>query len=261
MEVIIKRSSVEVSRLAARIVARQVRAKPESVLGLPTGATPELMYADLARMHRDEKLDFRRVTTFNLDEYLGLSPSHPQSYHQYMQRNFFSHVNVPKERIHLPDGLTKDVAAHCREYEDRIRAAGGIDIQVLGLGGDGHIGFNEPSSSLASRTRIKTLTQHTIEANRRFFSKGEKVPYHVITMGVGTIREARCCLLIAYGEAKAAAVAKMVEGPVTAMVPASVLQLHEHTIVLVDEDASKHLARADYYRFVYENKVEWQRYE
>ncbi len=261
MEVIIKRSSVEVSHLAARIVAHQVKRKPDSVLGLATGATPELMYSSLAHMHRDEKLDFSRVTTFNLDEYVGLAANHPHSYHHYMETNFFSHVNIPKERIHIPDGLAKDIPASCREYEAAIHAAGGIDLQVLGLGTDGHIGFNEPSSSLSSRTRIKTLTEQTVDANRRFFSKGEKVPHHVITMGVGTIREARCCILIAYGEGKADAVARMVEGPITAMVPASVLQLHENTIVIVDEESARNLARRDYYHFVYNNKVAWQRYE
>jgi len=182
-------------RSCSRLVARQVREKPESVLGLATGGTPCKLYQLLARMHRAGSLDFSRVTTFNLDEYIGLDPSHPASYHRFMEVNFFSHVNISRERIHIPDGLTGDVPAHCTAYERAIHDAGKIDLQILGLGSDGHLGFNEPGSSLASRTRIKTLTERTRSDNERFFTDGRGVPHHVITMGLGTIMESGMCLL------------------------------------------------------------------
>ena len=166
------------------------------------------------------------MTTFNLDEYVGLGPEHPQSYACFMREHFFSKVNIAPERIHIPDGLARDIPAHCEAYEAAIREAGGIDLQLLGIGSDGHIGFNEPSSSLGSRTRLKTLTERTIRDNARFFPSPEEVPRHVITMGVGTIFDARRCMVLAFGEKKAAAVAGMVEGPVTAEVPASALQFH-----------------------------------
>ena len=258
MEVIILPTAQEASEVAARLVARHVREKPDSVLGLATGATPCKLYQSLARMHRVDGLDFSRVTTFNLDEYIGLAPTHPASYHRFMEENFFAHVNLSHERIHIPDGLTADVPAHCAAYERAIRDAGGIDLQVLGLGSDGHLGFNEPGSSLASRTRIKTLTERTRSDNARFFTAGEEVPHHVITMGLGTIMESRMCLLLAFGEGKAHAVAESVEGPVTASVPGSLLQFHPHAKVLLDTEAASALTRADYYQWVYRNKPAWQ---
>jgi len=261
MEVIIQPSPREVCALAARITATLVRSKPGAVLGLATGGTPRPMYAELVRLHRSENLDFKRVSTFNLDEYVGLGPDHPCSYHKFMAENFFDHVNIPPSQIHIPDGLASDVAAFCQDYEAAIRSAGGIDLQILGIGEEGHIGFNEPSSSLSSRTRIKTLTQKTLDANKRFFAPGEAVPRHVITMGVGTIMEAKRCLLLACGQTKASAVSKMVEGPVTAMAPASALQFHPTAIVIVDDAAASHLALVDYYRSVYRNKPDWQRYD
>ena len=210
-------------------------------------------------MHARGELDFSEVTTFNLDEYVGLPPGHPQSYAHFMRENFFAHVNIPRARIHIPDGLARDIPAHCAAYEAAIHEAGGIDLQLLGLGSDGHIGFNEPSSSLASRTRLKTLTERTIRDNARFFASPAEVPRHVITMGVGTIIEARSCVVLAFGEKKAQAVAAMVEGPVTADVPASVLQFHQRSILLIDGPAATALKRADYYRWVYANKPDWQR--
>lgn len=248
----------EASEVAARLVARQVREKPDSVLGLATGGTPRKLYGLLARMHREEGLDFGRATSFNLDEYIGLPPEHPASYHHFMRENFFAHVNIPQGRTHIPDGLAGDVPAHCAAYEAAIRDAGGIDLQILGLGSDGHLGFNEPGSSLASRTRIKTLTARTRSDNARFFSPGEEVPHHVITMGLGTIMESRMCLLLAFGEGKAEAVAASVEGPVTASVPGSLLQFHPRAKVLLDASSASGLLRADYYRWVYENKPAWQ---
>ncbi len=255
MEVIIAPSAGEASAEAARIAAGLIRTKPDAVLGLATGSTPLRFYAELVAM----RLDFSRVTTFNLDEYAGLAPDHPQSYACYMREHFFSKVNVPPERIHIPEGLARDIPAHCEAYEARIREAGGIDLQLLGIGSGGHIGFNEPSSSLGSRTRLKTLTEQTIRDNARFFASPEEVPRHVITMGVGTILDARRCLVLAFGERKAAAVAETVEGPVTASVPASALQFHASCTLLVDEEAAARLKRADYYRWVYANKPPWQR--
>jgi glucosamine-6-phosphate deaminase len=259
MEVIILPSARETAQAAARIVTRLVHANPHAVLGLATGETPKRLYAELVRAHRDEGLDFSRVTTFNLDEVVGLDDGHALSYRRYMREHLFRHVNLRPERTHLPDGLAADVDAACAAYEEAIRAAGGIDLQLLGIGADGHIGFNEPTSSLASRTRVKTLAAATLAALRAPLPPGEEPPRHVITMGIGTILAARRCLLLASGARKAGAVAKMVEGPVTALVPASALQLHARTTVLVDEEAAGQLSLAAYYRDVHRNKPAWQR--
>ena len=258
MEVIILPTAAEASEVAARLVARQVREKPSSVLGLATGSTPCKLYQLLARMHREDGLDFSKATTFNLDEYVNLDPTHPASYHQFMEENFFSHVNLRRESVHIPDGMVADVPAHCADYERAICKAGGIDLQILGLGSDGHLGFNEPGSSLASRTRIKTLTERTRSDNARFFTGAQEVPHHVITMGLGTIMESRMCLLLAFGKAKAEAVAASVEGPVTASVPGSLLQFHPQAKVLLDAESASSLTRAEYYQGVYQNKPSWQ---
>lgn len=258
MEVIIQPTPEEASDIAARLIARQVREKPDSVLGLATGGTPLALYGLLARMHREDGLDFARVTTFNLDEYVGLAPEHPASYHHFMRESFFRHVNIPEERQHIPDGLAENIPAHCKAYEEAIRRAGGIDLQLLGLGADGHLGFNEPGSSLASRTRIKTLTGQTLQDNKRFFPGEEEVPHHVITMGLGTIMDSRMCLLLAFGESKAEAVQLTVEGPVSASVPGSLLQFHPRAKVIVDDAAASRLRRADYYRRVFRDKPAWQ---
>lgn len=260
MEIIIQPTPEAASFIGAHIIANLMRANPTCVLGLATGSTPLLMYRELVRMHREEGLDFSGVTTFNLDEYVGLPPEHPQSYHAFMWENLFQHVNISRERIHIPNGMAKDIPDECRRYEEAIERAGGIDLQVLGIGTDGHIGFNERSSSLASRTRIKTLTEQTRRDNARFFGKPEDVPMHVITAGVGTIMAARQVLLFAFGENKARAVAEAVEGPITAMNPASILQMHEVAKALLDEPAASKLALSDYYRWVYDNKPEWQRF-
>ena len=260
MEIIIQPSAEAASILAARIIAQLVRRKPDAVLGLATGSTPLATYRALVHMHREEGLDFSRVTTFNLDEYVGLPPEHPQSYHAFMEEHLFRHLNIPRERIHIPNGLAADVPAECAAYEAAIVAAGGIDLQLLGIGTDGHIGFNEPSSSLASRTRIKTLTAQTRQDNARFFGSAAEVPLHVITMGVGTIMDARQVLLLAFGERKAPAIAAAVEGPITAMNPASILQMHPVAKCLADEPAAARLTRLEYYRWVYEHKPQWQRF-
>jgi glucosamine-6-phosphate deaminase len=259
MEIIVQPTADAASHIAARHIARIVRDKPNAVLGLATGSTPLVMYRELVRMHREQGLNFSEVTTFNLDEYVGLPAEHPASYHAFMWEHFFSQVNVAKERIHIPDGMTSHVPAFCQKYEERIRAAGGIDLQVLGIGSDGHIGFNEPSSSLASRTRIKTLTAQTRKDNASFFGKPEDVPLHVITMGVGTIMDARQIVLLAFGEKKAQAIASAVEGPITAMNPASILQMHPVAKCIIDEPAAAKLSRIDYYRWVYDQKPDWQK--
>jgi glucosamine-6-phosphate deaminase len=259
MEVIIKPDPAAVSKEAADLFQRQLARKPASVLGLATGSTPLGLYRELAGRHAAGRLDFRAVTTFNLDEYVGLSGAHPMSYRAYMEEHFFSKIALSADRTHVPDGLASDIDAHCGEYEAAIRAAGGIDLQLLGIGSDGHIGFNEPSSSLSSRTRLKTLTPQTIADNARFFGSEAAVPRHVITMGVGTIMEARQVVVLATGAAKAAAIAATVEGPVTASVPASILQMHPRCALIVDEAAAEELRRADYYRWVYDHKPEWQR--
>ena len=250
MEIIIQPTPEDASRIAARIIAGVLREKPKAVLGLATGGTPLVLYRELIAM----KLDWRKVTTFNLDEYVGLSPDHPQSFHSVMWANLFRHVNIAKKNVHVPDGQTKDIPKFCAAYEKQIKAAGGIDVQVLGIGTDGHIGFNEPTSSLASRTRIKTLTQRTRRDNARFFGGEAQVPRHVITMGIGTILDAKQIILLAFGEAKARAVADAVEGPVAAITPASALQLHPVVKVCLDEPAASRLRRADYYRWVYDHK-------
>jgi glucosamine-6-phosphate deaminase len=261
VEVIIKPDALQASVVGAKIVERLIRGRPDCVLGLATGESPLLLYRELVRMHLATALDFSRVTTFNLDEYVGVGPEHPGSYHRYMWEYLFGQINIARERIHIPDGLAADVPAACDAYERAIHDAGGIDLQILGIGADGHVAFNEPSSSLASRTRIKSLTPQTLRQNARLFGSEERVPRHVITMGIGTILEARECVLLAFGERKAQAIAAMVEGPITALVPASALQLHRTVKVLVDEAATSRLQRADYYRWVYENKPTWQRLE
>ena len=259
MEIIIKPTAAEAQQEAAKILRRQIHGKPASVLGLATGSTPIAVYAALVQMHGRGELDFSRVVTFNLDEYVGLAPDHPCSYREFMQQHLFGKVNLVAKNIHFPDGFAKDIPAHCAEYEAAIAHAGGIDLQLLGIGRDGHIGFNEPSSSLASRTRIKTLTPQTVKDNAKCFGSPDKVPRHVITMGVGTIMDARRCLLLATGEAKADVVARMAEGPITADVPASILQMHPACTLVVDEPAAAKLKRHEYYRWVYDNKPDWQR--
>ena len=259
MEIVIMKNARAASDAAARAVARLVRSKPTAVLGLATGSTPLMLYRELIRMHEDEGLDFSRVTTFNLDEYVGLAPDHPQSYHAFMWEHFFSRINIRPGTVHVPDGLAGDIPEFCASYEARIKEKGGIDLQVLGIGSDGHIGFNEPTSSFASRTRIKTLTEQTVIDNARFFDGDvTQVPRHCLTMGIGTIMDARMNLMLAFGEGKAEAVAAAVEGPVRALVPASILQHHPTAKLFIDEAAAGRLELADYYRWVYNGKPDWQ---
>lgn len=259
MEVIVQPDAAAVAQLAARIFERQLQRKPASVLGLATGSTPLGLYRELIALHGAGRIDFSHARSFNLDEYLGLDPDHSQSYAHFMREHLFQHVNFAPGATHLPSGLAADFEAEAARYENAIRRSGGIDLQLLGLGANGHIGFNEPSSSLTSRTRIKTLAPQTIEDNARFFGDRAHVPRHVITMGIGTIMEARHCLVLAIGPAKAEAVAQMVEGPISANWPASALQMHPSCTLMVDEAAAKSLHRIDYYRWVYDNKPDWQK--
>lgn len=258
MEVIILETPAAVAEKGARILAHQIARKADSVLGLATGKTMIEVYRHLVERHR-QGLSLARIQSFNLDEYCGLAPEHPCSYHSYMREHLFSQVDIPAEQTHVPEGLCPDIPAHCLEYQARIAGAGGLDLQLLGLGQDGHIGFNEPFSSLASRMRIKTLTPLTLRANQSDFPAGQDPPLHVLTLGIGNILEARHCLLLAYGASKAQAVYAMIEGPVSSSCPASALQLHPNCTVIIDEAAATRLTQADYFRFVYEHKPGWQR--
>ncbi len=256
MEVIIQPSPEAATSIAARVFARLIRQKPAAVLGLATGRTPLLLYRELISMN----LDWKNIVTFNLDEYVGLSREHPASYHHFMREHLFARVNIGRENIHIPDGTADDIPLACERYEEAIRSAGGIDLQLLGIGADGHIGFNEQTSSLASRTRIKTLTARTRRDNARYFTDGTEMPHHVLTMGIGTIMDARHCLLLAFGKNKARAIAEAVEGPITAMNPASALQWHPKATLCLDEASASELKLRNYYQWVYENKPGWQKF-
>jgi len=239
------------SHQGARIVAELVRRKPDAVLGLATGSTPVGLYRALIQIARDEGLDFSRVTTFNLDEYEGLPAGHPQSYHQFMRENLFDDLGLGPRQTHLLDGMADDLAAECVAYEEKIRRAGGIDLQVLGIGADGHIAFCEPGSSLAGRTSLVSLHPQTIADNARFFDDDERqVPRRALSMGVGSILEARCCLILANGANKAEAWAQMIEGPVSSLIPASALQLHPWTIAISEPKAAAQLTMLAYYEHV-----------
>ncbi len=229
------------SERAAEIVTNQVRKKPDSVLGFATGSTPLGLYKRLIQNYQARGLDFSKVTTFNLDEYVGLSPQHPQSYHAFMWKHLFDHLNVDPAKVHVPHGMADDIDYFCEWYEQRIEQAGGIDLQILGIGANGHLAFNEPGSSLGSRTRIKTLTEKTVQDNARFFDDLSQVPRYAITMGIGTIMEARKLLLVASGNGKAEAIKATLEGPVTAMVPSTIVQLHRQAHVVIDEAAASRL--------------------
>ncbi len=249
MQVIIVDSPDDVARLGAEQVSVLVQAKPCAVLGLATGSTPIALYEELIRRYRCGSLSFASAHSFNLDEYVGLAPAHPQSYRYFMNRYLFTHIDIPLDHTQVPDGMA-DPLIVADAYEALIEAAGGIDLQVLGIGRNGHIGFNEPGSSLGSRTRIKTLAPQTLADNSRFFAAGEFQPGLAITMGIGTILRSRKALLLATGDTKAVAVQAMVEGPVTASCPASALQLHPCAVVIVDRAAGARLQHLEYYQRV-----------
>ena len=257
MEIVILGGRRQIGKLAADAIEQLLRRKPEAVLGLATGSSPLPVYDELAARHQ-QGLDFSRASAFALDEYVGLPAGHPESYREVVRREFTNRVNIAAENVHGPDGRADDIPAACEAYEQAIAAAGGVDLQLLGLGTDGHIGFNEPGSSFASRTRIKSLVEQTRRDNARFFNSLSEVPHHVITQGLGTIVEARHVILLATGAQKAQAVRDFVEGPVAAICPASVLQFHPHATVLLDEAAASGLKLADFYRHTYENKPSWQ---
>jgi glucosamine-6-phosphate deaminase len=245
--------------LAAEAVEALLRAKPDAVLGLATGSSPLRVYDELARRHRESGLSFARARGFMLDEYVGLPADHPERYRNVIKTEIASRVDWSADQVQGPDGLAEDIPAACAAYEQAIADAGGVDLQLLGIGTDGHIAFNEPGSSLASRTRIKTLTRQTRVDNARFFDDDvDQVPTHCLTQGLGTIMEARHLVLLATGWHKAEAVHQLVEGPVSAMWPASVMQLHPHATVLVDDGAASRLQLADYYRETYADKPRWQ---
>jgi glucosamine-6-phosphate deaminase len=257
MEVIIRPTAEAAADLAARLIARELRANPHLVLGLATGRTMEAVYARLVRMHREERVDFSLCRTFNLDEYVGLPGSDRHSYRHYMNHHLFLQVNLDLRNTYLPDGMAADLEGECRRYEEQIQRFNGIDLQLLGIGSGGHIGFNEPLSALRSRTRVKALSPATLEQNRPMFEDPSTMPRRAITMGVGTILECRRCLLLATGPGKADIIARAVEGPITSMISATALQLHVRCTVVVDEAAASKLEGVEYYRWIFDNEPEW----
>ncbi|WP_040157928.1 glucosamine-6-phosphate deaminase [Nigerium massiliense] len=262
MEIVICSSTQQVGDVAAARVAQVCRAAgPNAVLGVATGSSPLSCYTGLAERVRSGSLDLSRASAFALDEYVGLPRGHEESYAEVIRRTVTEPLGLDPARVHTPDGFADDLEAACADYERRIAGAGGVDVQILGVGANGHIGFNEPSSSLSSRTRIKTLTDRTREDNRRFFAELDDVPRHCLTQGLGTIMDARAVVLIAQGGGKARAIRNLVEGPITAMCPGSVLQFHRYATVVIDDAAAAELQHADYYRETYAHKPSWQRFE
>ena len=255
-EVVIVGNSNDAGELVADAIVQLIGRKPDAVLGLATGSTPLPVYQAMAGRARD--LDLSRVSGFALDEYVGLPVSHAESYRSVITREVVEPLGLDPQRIHVPDGRTETIETAGADYERAIIAAGGVDLQILGVGTDAHIGFNEPGSSFASLTRVKTLTEQTRRDNARFFDSPDQVPMHCITQGLGTILRARHLVLLAFGEGKADAIAASLEGPLSAMVPGSAIQLHPHATVVVDEAAASKLKLADYYRYTYANKPGWQ---
>jgi len=265
MDVIIMPNADKASKLAARIIADEVKAKPDYTLGLATGRTMERLYAYLADWHKTEGLDFSLCKSFNLDEYVGFDGSNKDSYRFYMNHHLFDKINIDKRNTHVPDGIGKafngDLAAAAAKYEDDMDACGGVDLQLLGIGRTGHVGFNEPLSSFASRTRVVQLTKTTFEQNSPLFDKPEDMPMQAVTMGVGTILDAKKLLLVATGDEKASIVAKTIEGPVTSMISATALQMHENAIVILDEAAAAKLEYKDSYKWSFEHDPRWAKYQ
>lgn len=259
MEVILVPDPAAAGAVAADAICALLDRKPDAVLGLATGGSPLAIYDELARRHRAGRVSFAAARGFTLDEYVGLPADHPESYRNVIDRDFVSRVDFPPGAVQGPDGLAVDVEAECAEYEAAIGRAGGVDLQILGIGTDGHIAFNEPGSSLASRTRIKSLTRQTRMDNARFFGGDvAAVPVHCLTQGLATILEARHVVLVATGAHKAEAVGQLIEGPISARWPATVLQLHPRATVLVDDAAAARLELGDYYRQTYRAKPDWQ---
>ncbi|WP_163194321.1 glucosamine-6-phosphate deaminase [Clostridium thermarum] len=243
MKVIIAKNYAEMSKAAADIIRDLVNSKPNTVLGLATGSTPIGMYKQLIEYYREKSVDFSQVATFNLDEYLGLPGTHPQSYRYFMDNNFFNHINIKKHNTHVPSGIAQDIEAECLSYDKAIAEEGGIDLQVLGIGNNGHIGFNEPSDTLHVNTHVTRLKQDTIMANSRFFNSIEEVPTSAVTMGIGGIMKARQILLLASGPAKAEIISKLVNGKINTHIPASLIQVHPNVTVIIDEEAASLLLK------------------
>jgi glucosamine-6-phosphate deaminase len=256
MKITILETSADIGAYVADLIENRMSSGRLKVLGVATGSSPLPVYQELAA-RRPEGLP--GVSAFALDEYVGISPDHPESYHAVIDREVTKPLGLDPERVHVPDGNATDLQGACTSYEERITASGGIDLQLLGIGSTGHIGFNEPTSSLSSRTRIKTLTAETRQDNARFFDSPEEVPTHCLTQGLGTIMDAKEVVLVAQGRSKAKAIAGLIEGPVSAMCPGSVLQMHPHATVVLDEDAAADLQGADYYKYVAHNLPAWQR--
>jgi glucosamine-6-phosphate deaminase len=261
MEVIIRPNAEQAAELVARLIAARLRSKPDLVLGLATGRTMERVYDRMVAVQGKEALDFSHCRTFNLDEYIGIPAEDDHSYRYYMNHHLFCRINIDPANTHVPDGMATDLRAETSRYEQLIREVGGIDVQLLGIGEAGHIGFNEPLSALMSRTREKALTPITRQQNAAMFGGDpDKVPKRALTMGVGTILDSRELLLLATGGAKASILAKAVEGPITAMISASAMQLHPNCKVIVDEEAGRELKERDYYNWIFENEPEWQEF-
>ena len=250
MKVVILKDAAEVANYGAEIFIKQIQKKPDSVLGLATGSTPVAMYNELISAFKNKVVSFKEVSSFNLDEYLGLPGDHIQSYRHFMNEKLFNHIDIDKTNTLVPPGDAKNPFDACNEYESNIKASGGIDIQLLGIGRNAHIGFNEPSSSLGSRTRVKTLTQETINDNARFFSDDEFQPHLSITMGIGTILESKKVVLLATGENKAQAILDTVQGPITAECPASALQFHANAVIIIDEAAASKLKNKEFFKHI-----------
>lgn len=258
MEVVIVDTPADAVPIVADAYSKLLTQKPDAILGLATGSTPLGVYKELIRRHREEGLSFARARSFNLDEYVGLPEGHPEAYATFIRREFTDHIDIPAGSVRGPNGLAEDLLQEAIDYDNAIVDSGGIDLQILGIGSDGHIAFNEPMSSLGSRTRLKTLTEQTREDNARFFDSIDEVPRLCLTQGIGTIMEARHIIMLGFGANKAEAVHACVEGPIMAKWPASALQLHPHTTVVVDEAAAAELEEHDYYKSTWSKKPSWQ---
>jgi glucosamine-6-phosphate deaminase len=260
MQIVILNDAMDVAAYGADIFTAQLNRKAKSILGLATGSTPVALYQELIKRNQAGDVSFKEVTSFNLDEYLGLDGSHPQSYRHFMNNQLFDHIDINKAQTHVPPGDAKNPVIACHEYEEKIAKSGGIDIQLLGIGRNGHIGFNEPSSGLTSRTRVKTLTKATIDDNARFFKPDEYQPHLSITMGIGTILDAKKVVLLATGDNKSEAVKAMIEGPLTAACPASALQMHRDAVIVIDKAAASKLKDIEFYQHIEAENQKLQAY-
>lgn len=241
MNVVVVKNYYEISIQSAQLIAKQITKKKNSVLGLATGQTPVGMYQELIKMFKRGDIDFSEVRTFNLDEYYGLPSKHPQSYHYYMWDTFFKYINIKKENIHLLNGATENIKEECNQYEILIQKHGGIDLQILGIGDNGHLGFNEPAIGLNSKTHLVNLSEETIQANSQYFDDIQKIPRQALTMGIGTIMKAKKIVLLANGRKKSQAIERTIHGPVSTEVPATVLQLHNNVLLIIDEEAASQI--------------------